>query len=356
MAGGAGSGKTFMLRALAKGCSADVIVYVGCGGRGSEAAEMLEEFSRTERQGAPLMERTVFVVTTSNMPAAAREPCIYVGMTLAEYYRDMGCDVVLMVDSMSRWAEASREIESCLEGPGEEGACLESRLAGCCERAGQVALGASSRRGSVSLINVFSPGGGDFSDPVTQAGLSSAGACWRLDKALAQARRFPAVDLARSYSLYDEGVSDALAQDAGQDWPELKEYLRATLLRERELSDSTRSAAGLSQEDRWILFHAETLKIVYLQQNALVEDALTPLASAAAMLRLLQALDGKVRKFLREGLRCDDVTGVSMRPELTALWLSADFTEKGQKWLELLDAALAAKLAAQHPTGREAAQ
>jgi V/A-type H+-transporting ATPase subunit A len=247
--GGTGTGRTVLQRSLAKACNADVIVYIGCGGRSSEIAEFLEELSELEQRGIPLTERMVFVANTSNMPAAARDSGVHVGMTLAEYYRDMGYDAVVIVDSMSRWGEAVREVGNRLEEtPGEGGypAYLGSRLSGYCERAGQVeTLGAFPRRGSVSLFNVFSPEGGDFSEPVTQAGLRSSGVCWLLDKALAQARRFPAIDLRGSYSLYEDALSPAL-RDAGQDWPELKNYLKDLLRRERELSDSMRSIGEIT--------------------------------------------------------------------------------------------------------------
>ncbi|MDR2178711.1 MAG: V-type ATP synthase subunit A [Synergistaceae bacterium] len=376
VAGGVGTGKTLVQRSLAAGCDADVIVYVGCGGRGSETAEMLEEFSQAERRGIPLRERTIFVTSTSSMTVAARDPGIYLGMTLAEYYRDMGCDAVVVIDSLSRWAEALREIGNRLEeSPGEGGypAYLGSRLSSYCERGGQAeTLG--GHRGSVTLISGFSPEGGDFSEPVTQTGLSRAGACWRLDKVLAQARRFPAMDLARSYSLYEEAVSDTLAQNAGQDWPDLKEYLRDILSRARELFDSARFAptsafapifastfdsifdpilaptlasnrsAGeiaLSEEDRWILFHAETIETVYLRQNVFDLQDSCP-ARSAAMLRLLKALDDRVRSFLKDGLPA--AARVSMRAELAALWdLPGDFTDKGREWLALFTAELAAR-------------
>ncbi|MDR1621194.1 MAG: V-type ATP synthase subunit A [Synergistaceae bacterium] len=357
--GGSGTGKTFVQRSLAKYCDADVMVYVGCGGRGGETAEVFEEFSGIESRGIPLKDRTVFVAHTSNMPTAARETGVYLGMTLAEYYRDMGYNAVVMVDSMSRWAEASREIESHLEEfSGERGypACLGSHLTGYCERAGHVeTLGAPSlknpspRRGSVSLINAFSleegNWGADFFESAAQAGLSAAGVHWKLDKTLAQTRWFPAIDIRESYSLYEEAVANALTHDAGQDWPDLKEYLKNVLLRQRELSDSRRFTGenSLSEEDRWLLFHAETLKIVFLRQSALdAKDACASPASSAAILRLLKALDDRVRKFLNEGLRCDDVIGVSMRPELIALReLPEDLTNKGQEWLELFSIELA---------------
>jgi V/A-type H+-transporting ATPase subunit A len=208
----------------------------------------------------------------------------------------------------------------------------------------------------VTLVNVFSPEGGDFSEPVTQAGLRPSGACWLLDGALAQARRFPAIDLNGSYSTYEDVVSPALIHDAGQDWTELKEYLRDILSRERELSDLMRSGGGiaLSEEDRWILFHAETLRIIYVQQNAsAAKDACSSPARWAAMLRILKALDERVRKFLREGGRWDDVVGVSMRPKLAALReLSEGFADKGREWLELVSSELAAK----RPSDRETAQ
>jgi hypothetical protein len=190
-----------------------------------------------------------------------------------------------------------------------------------------------------------------------------------LDKALAQARRFPAVDLRESYSLYDEVVSEALARPAGQDrpeaqdWPELKEYLKNILLRRRELSDWARSdltpftsGAALSEEDRWILFHAETLEVVYLRQSVLDAKDAPSLERSAAMLRLLKALDDKARGFLRDGLRCDDAASESMRPELNALWLSADLTDKGREWLKLFSTRLAVELTAKRLTDEEATE
>ncbi|MDR1979732.1 MAG: V-type ATP synthase subunit A [Synergistaceae bacterium] len=361
MPGGLGAGKTALQRSLAKCCRADVVIYVGCGGRGGEIAELLEEFSENVSEGLPLAERAALVANTSNMPAASRETSVYLGMTLAEYYRDMGYDAVVLVDSVSRWAEALREVGSRLgETPGAGGypACLESRLSGCRQRAGQVeTLGAVSRRGSVSAIGTFSPEGGDLSEPATQTGLRLSGAFWVLDKALAQARRFPAIDRRRSHSLYEEALSEALTQEAGQDWPELKEYLRDVLSRGEELADAARFAGRkafsetvLSDEDKWLLFHAETLEIVYLRQDA--RDACSPPARAAALLRLLEALDDRVRRALREGLRYDDVVGVSMRPELIALRDLPDFTDKGREWLERFSAELAARPA----TDREAIQ
>ena len=337
ISGGAGTGKTVLQRCLVRWCNADVFVRIGCGERGSEVAEAFEEFSEIERQGIPLRERTVFIANTANMPIAARETSVYWGVTLAEYYRDMGYNAVVMVDSMSRWTEALREIEGRLG----YSACLSSRLSGYCERGGQVeTLGTFSRRGSVSLINGLSPEGEGLSEPQE---LALFGACWRLDKALAQSHHFPAVSL-ESYSLYEETISDAMTHEAGQDWPKLKEYLRTVLLRERELSGL---AVMLSEEEQWLLFHAETLKAVYLQQDAFDVKSVCPsLESLAAMLRLLKALDDTVRKFLREGLRCHDVIHVraSMRTELIAMWPL--MTDTGE-WLELFSAELAerAKLA-----------
>ncbi|MDP1649716.1 MAG: V-type ATP synthase subunit A [Rubrivivax sp.] len=241
--GGFGTGKTVIEQSLAKFADADVVVYVGCGERGNEMAELLADFARLKdpRRGTPALDRTVLVVNTSNMPVAAREASIYLGLTIAEYYRDMGWRVAVMADSLSRWAEALREIGSRLQQmPGEEGypTYLASRVASLHERAGRVrCAGAPERCGAVTLIGAVSPPGGDFSEPVTQACMRVAGALWALDAELAHQRQFPAVDWHASYSLYAGVVQGWFAQATDARWPALRAQILALLQRDAELRE-----------------------------------------------------------------------------------------------------------------------
>jgi V/A-type H+-transporting ATPase subunit A len=341
LVGGCGTGKTLMQRSLARCCGADVLVWIGCGERGNEITEILEEFSTlTDPRGIPLMERAVLIANTSDMPAAARETGICLGMTVAEYYRDMGYDVVVTIDSVSRWTEA----------PGEEGfsVSLDSRLSRWCERAGCVeTLGQLPRRGSVTLINAVSPAGGDFSEPATQTARRLSGAFWGLDGDLARARHFPAVNCGISCSLYESALSDALIADAGEAWPELTEYLRSALSRERELSGRGYFAGGgeLSGEDKWALYHVETLRVVYLRQDIRnAEDARTPLRRSAALLQLLRALDERVKKAMENGLCYDEIVAVSVREDLMGLrdLSEKNFPGEAEGWLSSFSARLSA--------------
>jgi V/A-type H+-transporting ATPase subunit A len=285
--GGFGTGKTVIEQSLAKFAEADVIVYVGCGERGNEMAEVLEEFPRLTdpRTGRSIMDRTVLVVNTSNMPVAAREASVYVGMTIAEFYRDMGYRVALMADSLSRWAEALREIAARLqEMPGEEGypTYLGNRLGKFYERAGLVAAaGRPARTGSVTLIAAISPPGGDFSEPVTQATLRVAGALWALDPALAHQRQFPAVDWETSYSLYGEGLGSWFGEHGGAEWPALRRALLEFMQKDRDL----REIAGLvgpealQDKDRLLLEVARVVRETVLAQSAYdPNDAYSPVA------------------------------------------------------------------------------
>ncbi|MDH4348247.1 MAG: V-type ATP synthase subunit A, partial [Gemmatimonadota bacterium] len=245
--GGFGTGKTVIEQALAKYAEADIVVYIGCGERGNEMAEVLTEFPRLKdpRSGRSIMDRSVLVVNTSNMPVAARESSVYLGITIAEYYRDMGYRVAVMADSLSRWGEALREIAARLqEMPGEEGypTYLGNRLGKFYERAGRVrAMGRPERKGVLTLISAVSPPGGDFSEPVTQASLRVAGALWALDPALAHQRQFPAVDWETSYSLHAEHTAPWFTEHAGPEWSGLRRDTLELLQREREL----REIAGL---------------------------------------------------------------------------------------------------------------
>lgn len=272
--GGFGTGKTVHEQTLAKWSDADVIVYVGCGERGNELAEVLEEFPAVTdpRTDASLMDRTILIANTSNMPVAAREASIYTAITIAEYYRDQGYDVAVMADSTSRWGEALREVSSRLEEmPGEEGfpAYLPSRLAEFYERAGAVeALGSPTRQGSVTIVGAVSPPGGDFSEPVTQYSLRLAGTFWALDPDLARRRHYPAIHWNRSYSLYnlDEWFNEHVAQD----WSRHRAWALEMLGREEELQSIVRllGAEVLAPIER-ITFHtARILREDYLQQSA----------------------------------------------------------------------------------------
>jgi V/A-type H+-transporting ATPase subunit A len=318
--GGFGTGKTVIEQSLAKFAEADVIVYVGCGERGNEMAEVLDEFPRLvdPRTGRSIMDRTVLVVNTSNMPVAAREASVYVGATIAEYYRDMGLRVAVMADSLSRWAEALREIGARLqEMPGEEGypTYLGDRLGKFFERAGRVqALGAPERTGSVTLISAISPPGGDFSEPVTQAALRVVGALWALDPALAHQRQFPAVDWETSYSLYAEVTAPWLAEQTKADWPELRSRMLALMQRDREL----REIAGLvgpdalQDSDRLLLETAATAREAVLAQSAFdPNDASSPLDKTYRLAALTVALQTAGAAALAKGRTMEtlDLTG-----------------------------------------------
>ncbi|HET7824448.1 MAG TPA: V-type ATP synthase subunit A, partial [Anaeromyxobacter sp.] len=291
--GGFGTGKTVLEQSLAKWAAADIVVYVGCGERGNEMAEVIDEFPRLvdPRTGGPLLARTVLVVNTSNMPVAAREASIYTGCTIAEYYRDMGKSVALMIDSTSRWAEALREISARLEEmPGEEGypTYLASRLARFYERAGRVvALGGGE--GAVTIVGAVSPPGGDLSEPVTQCSLRATGALWALSADLAHRRHYPAVDWGISFSLDADRVRAWFERDAGAGFGTLREAAMSLLQRERELQEIAElvGTESLQDQERLVLETARTLREGFLRQSALdPADATCPPHKTFEMLRL----------------------------------------------------------------------
>ncbi|MCS7198207.1 MAG: V-type ATP synthase subunit A [Candidatus Bipolaricaulota bacterium] len=291
-----GSGKTVTQQALAKWSDADIVVYIGCGERGNEMTEVLTEFPRLEdpRTGQPLMRRTVLIANTSNMPVAARETSIYMGITIAEYYRDMGYDVALMADSTSRWAEALREISGRLEEmPGEEGypPYLASRIAEFYERAGRViCLGSPHREGSVTVIGAVSPPGGDFSEPVTQNSLRIAGAFWGLDARLAYSRHFPAINWLTSYSLYLDVLQDWYIRHLGADFLAMRRELLEILQKEDELKKIVQLVGreSLSEPDKLLLDIARTIRDDFLRQNAFHEiDAFCPLKKQYYMMQAI---------------------------------------------------------------------
>lgn len=277
--GGFGTGKTVSQHQLAKWVDAEVIVYVGCGERGNEMTEVLEEFPKLEdpKNKLPLMERTCLIANTSNMPVAAREASVYTGITLAEYYRDMGYNTAVMADSTSRWAEAMREISGRLEEmPGEEGypAYLASRLAEFYERSGRVVtLGNEGRIGSVSVIGAVSPPGGDFSEPVTQNTLRVTRVFWALDARLADRRHFPSINWLTSYSLYAEGLRDWFKENVAGDWTDKKVAAMIILQKESELREIVQLVGpdALPDRERVILDVARMIREDFLQQNAFHE-------------------------------------------------------------------------------------
>jgi len=291
--GGFGTGKTVLEQSLAKHASADVIIYVGCGERGNEMAEVLDEFPRLAdpRSGRPLLERTVLVVNTSNMPVAAREASIYFGVTLAEYFRDQSLQVALMIDSTSRWAEALREISSRLEEmPGEEGypTSLASRVAQFYERAGRAVPLSGEGEGSVTVVGAVSPPGGDFSEPVTQSSLRASGALWALSADLAHRRHFPAVDWGLSFSLDAPRLEDWFRREGAPDWVELRDEAMRLLQRERELLEIAQlvGVEALQDSERVAIESARLLREGFLRQSALLAaDASSPPAKTVALLR-----------------------------------------------------------------------
>ncbi len=291
-----GSGKTVTQHQLAKWSDADIVVYIGCGERGNEMTDVLMEFPELidPKSGKPLMNRTVLIANTSNMPVAAREASIYTGITIAEYYRDMGYDVALMADSTSRWAEALREMSGRLEEmPGEEGypAYLGTRVASFYERAGMVrVLGSADKKASISVIGAVSPPGGDFSEPVTQNTLRVVKVFWALDSNLAYQRHFPAINWLVSYSLYNDSLADFWRTTLGEEWMDLKREGMKILEEESELKEIVRLVGidSLTREQRVILLTAKSLREDFLHQNATHEvDTYTSIQKQIAMLRAI---------------------------------------------------------------------
>ncbi len=299
-----GSGKTVIQHQLAKWAEADIVVYIGCGERGNEMTDVLNEFPELKdpKTGRSLMERTVLIANTSDMPVAAREASIYTGITIAEYFRDMGYSVALMADSTSRWAEALREMSGRLEEmPGEEGypAYLGSRLAQFYERAGRVvSLGKDSRVGALSVIGAVSPPGGDISEPVSQATLRIVKVYWGLDSALAYKRHFPAINWLTSYSLYVDDMADWFNKNVAEDWMELRQSLMSLLQEEAELNEIVQMVGmdALSAPDRLKMEAARSIREDFLHQNSFHEvDTYTSLEKQYLMMKL-------VLKFYEEGV------------------------------------------------------
>ncbi len=326
--GGFGTGKTVSQHQLARWSDADIIIYIGCGERGNEMTEVLRDFPKLKdpKTGHPLMERTILIANTSNMPVAAREASVYTGITLAEYYRDMGYDVALMADSTSRWAEALREISGRLEEmPGEEGypAYLASRLAQFYERAGRVQVVSSEdRKGSVSVIGAVSPPGGDFSEPVTQNTLRIVKVFWALDSDLADRRHFPSVNWLRSYSLYLDRVRKWWEENAGKDWLNLRNEAMALLQKEEELQEIIRLVGpdALPPSDRVVLEGARVIREDFLQQNAYHEvDTYCPYKKQYEMLRIMIKFYHLMKKAVESGIAFEKLQEMRCREAIARM-------------------------------------
>ena len=307
---------------LAKWADADIVVYIGCGERGNEMTDVLNEFPELKdpKTGKSLMERTVLIANTSDMPVAAREASIYTGITIAEYFRDMGYSVALMADSTSRWAEALREMSGRLEEmPGEEGypAYLGSRLAQFYERAGRViSLGSDNREGALSVIGAVSPAGGDISEPVTQATLRIVKVFWSLDADLAYKRHFPAINWLTSYSLYVDTMEKWFNAEVESDWTELRSRLMRLLQEESELNEIVQLVGmdALSAPDRLKLEAARSIREDFLHQNAFHEiDTFTSLKKQHMMMKLMMAYYDQSQDALGKGVNIERLVSLPVR-------------------------------------------
>ena len=318
-----GSGKTVVQHQLAKWAEADIVVYIGCGERGNEMTDVLNEFPELidPKTGKSLMERTVLIANTSDMPVAAREASIYTGITIAEYFRDMGYSVALMADSTSRWAEALREMSGRLEEmPGEEGypAYLGSRLAQFYERAGRVTA-LNGEEGALSVIGAVSPPGGDISEPVSQATLRIVKVFWGLDSGLAYKRHFPAINWLTSYSLYTDTVSDWFKENVAHDWMELRARLMLLLQEESELDEIVKMVGmdALSPADRMKLEAARSIREDYLHQNAFHEvDTYTPPKKQYLMMKLILEYYDVCCDALKNGADVEALSSMPVREEI----------------------------------------
>ena len=320
-----GSGKTVVQHQLAKWSDVDLVVYIGCGERGNEMTDVLREFPELTdpRTGKSLMERTVLIANTSDMPVAAREASIYTGITIAEYYRDMGYSVADIADSTSRWAEALREMSGRLEEmPGEEGypAYLTSRLAQFYERAGQVVcLGSDGRMGALSAIGAVSPQGGDISEPVTQATLRIVKVFWGLDSSLAYRRHFPAINWLNSYSLYRDRLEPWFAEHVSPKWMEYTGRCLKTLQVEDSLNEIVKLVGvdALSAEDRLILESARSIREDFLQQNAFEdEDSYTALDKQYTLMELVFTFEDKARRAIADGADIEKLSNLPVRERI----------------------------------------
>ncbi len=323
-----GSGKTVVQHALAKWSDVDIVVYIGCGERGNEMTDVLREFPELidPRTGESLMKRTVLIANTSDMPVAAREASIYTGITIAEYFRDMGYSVAIMADSTSRWAEALREMSGRLEEmPGEEGypAYLTSRLAQFYERAGRVQChGSDNREGTLTAIGAVSPAGGDISEPVAQATLRIVKVFWGLDSGLAYKRHFPAINWLNSYSLYADRMGEWLCSNIDKDWSLKRSEAMRLLTLEAELDEIVKLVGvdSLSEDDRLVLETARSLREDYLQQNAFDDnDAYSTYEKQFWMLKIVLEYYYQGQKALKDGAKMEELFALPVREKIARL-------------------------------------
>lgn len=339
-----GSGKTVVQHQLAKWADADIVVYIGCGERGNEMTDVLNEFPslKDPKTGCSLMERTVLIANTSDMPVAAREASIYTGITIAEYFRDMGYSVALMADSTSRWAEALREMSGRLEEmPGEEGypAYLGSRLAQFYERAGRViSLGSDEREGTLSIIGAVSPPGGDISEPVAQATLRIVKVFWGLDSSLAYKRHFPAINWLNSYSLYVDSLSKWFKEQVNEEWIDLRSQLIKILHEESELEEIVKLVGmdALLPLDRLKLEIARSIREDYLHQNAFHEvDTYTSLDKQFMLMKLIIRFYDKCKEAVDKGITVDEILKLSTKERIGRFKYTAE--EEANKEYKLID-------------------
>ena len=329
-----GSGKTVTQQSLAKFADADIVVYIGCGERGNEMTEVIEDFPELPdpQTGNALMARTCLIANTSNMPVAARESCVYTGITIAEYYRDMGYDVALMADSTSRWAEAMREISSRLEEmPGEEGypAYLAARLSQFYERAGYF-QNINGSEGSISVIGAVSPPGGDFSEPVTQNTLRIVKTFWALDADLAERRHFPAINWDESYSLYREQLDPWFAENVAADWAETRQWAIDTLDEEGELQEIVQLVGkdALPEDQQLTLEVARYLREAWLQQNAFHDvDRYCPPEKTSRMLEAIKTLNDEAFRALEAGVPIEEIQSIDAAPRLNRMSTAEEYEE-----------------------------
>jgi V/A-type H+-transporting ATPase subunit A len=320
--GGFGTGKTVSEQTLAKWSDTQIVVYIGCGERGNEMTDVLAEFPELidPRTKLPLIQRTILIANTSNMPVAAREASIYTGITIAEYFRDMGYDVALMADSTSRWGEALREVSGRLEEmPGEEGypAYLATRLAAFYERAGRViCLGSVERTGSVTVVGAVSPPGGDFSEPITQNTLRVVGTFWALDTNLAYRRHFPSVNWIKSYSLYLDSIAEWYSKNIARDWRELREKAMYLLQKEVELQEIVQLVGpdALPDSEKAILEVTRMIREDFLQQSAYSDtDSFCPIEKQYLMLKVIMSYYEQVIIAMNRGVSLRQIQGLPLR-------------------------------------------
>lgn len=329
-----GSGKTVTQQSLAKFSDADIVVYIGCGERGNEMTEVIDDFPDLPdpQTGNPLMTRTCLIANTSNMPVAARESCVYTGITIAEFYRDMGYDVALMADSTSRWAEAMREISSRLEEmPGEEGypAYLAARLSQFYERAG-LFDNINGTQGSISVVGAVSPPGGDFSEPVTQNTLRIVKTFWALDADLAERRHFPSINWNESYSLYKDQLDPWFVENVAEDWPDVRQWAVDVLDEESELQEIVQLVGkdALPDDQQLTLEVARYLREGFLQQNAFHDvDQFSPPEKSYLIWQAIKTFNDEAFNALEAGVPVEEITAIDALPRLNRIGTQENYEE-----------------------------